>query len=439
VSTAFNEALAASGLSPEALARTIDAFARLQSAAGADGERPWHRWYVPGRIEVLGKHTDYAGGRSLLCAAERGFSVLAAARDDAVVTITDVGRGSTAVLESTQSVAEPGWARYPLTVLRRVRENFPETGGADIFLQSDLPSASGMSSSSAMMIAVLLPLVRLYRLDRTPRWSANIQTIEDLAAYAATIENGSGFRELRGERGVGTEGGSEDHTAILCSRAGYVTQYSFCPTRHERSIAVPADLVFVIGVSGIAARKTGNARDDYNRASQRAAQVLHEWRDETGRPDETLAAALVSAPDAAARLRARLMAKGDGERRLVDRLDHFVEESMVLIPRAGDQLAGGDLGGFGETVSRSQALAERLLGNQVPETIVLARTAREEGALAASAFGAGFGGSVWALVYERAAPAFAVRWQNAYASACPDAAGRAVFFTTRPGPPMVTA
>jgi len=46
-------------------------------------------FFVPGRIEVLGKHTDYAGGRSLLCAMERGFAVLARPRTDAVVRAVD--------------------------------------------------------------------------------------------------------------------------------------------------------------------------------------------------------------------------------------------------------------------------------------------------------------------------------------------------------------
>jgi len=47
------------------------------------------RWFVPGRIEVLGKHTDYAGGRSLLCAVERGFCVVARPRADNIVRIAD--------------------------------------------------------------------------------------------------------------------------------------------------------------------------------------------------------------------------------------------------------------------------------------------------------------------------------------------------------------
>ena len=50
------------------------------------------RWFVPGRIEVMGKHTDYGGGRSLLCTAERGFCVAAVPRADSLVRINDVIR-----------------------------------------------------------------------------------------------------------------------------------------------------------------------------------------------------------------------------------------------------------------------------------------------------------------------------------------------------------
>jgi galactokinase len=322
-----------------------------------------------------------------------------------------------------------------MTVLRRLSRNFPEfTHGADLVFESDLPSAAGMSSSSALMIAVLLALVRANDLDTTTRWTDNIRDQrEDLAAYAATIENGQTFRGLTGESGVGTEGGSEDHTAILCSRPGYLAQYAFCPTRHERSIALPAELTFAIGVSGIAARKTGEAKEDYNRASRHAARVLEIWNRETGRRDESLASALASSAEAAHTLRAVIGA----DRELRERLDQFVEESTELVPTAASQIESGRFDALGETVARSQELAERLLRNQVPETSGLARLAREQGAIAASAFGAGFGGSVWALVELADAPAFLNRWQNAYRAAFPAAAPRSRFFLTRPGPSVV--
>jgi len=430
-------ALSASGLSAEAVAAHAARFERLLATLGrehpARDER--HAWYVPGRIEVLGKHTDYGGGRSLICAAERGFSVVAAPRGDVRLSITDIGRGVSLQLDPTAPRADASWATYPLTVIRRVFHNFPETTrGLDLVFESDLPSAAGMSSSSALMVAVLLALARVNRLEETSRWREHgLDARVDLAAYAATIENGSTFRGLVGEAGVGTEGGSEDHTAILCSRPGHLGQFSFVPTRHERYIPFPADVTFAIGVSGIAARKTGGARDDYNRASRNAARVLERWRERTGRPDNSLAAAIHSSSDAPERLRSWLA----DDTALLDRFEQFLEESTQLVIAAGDQLAAGDFDAFGRTVDRSQRLAEERLGNQVPETVALARLARENGAFAASAFGAGFGGSVWALVSSPDAQEFLDRWQNAYRTAHPAASPRARFFLTRPGPASI--
>ncbi len=431
---------AGTGSAPRArFDQLLAAMANARSGGDRDG---WAAWYVPGRIEVLGKHTDYGGGRSLLCAAERGFHVVSAARADRRLSLTDLGRGTSLVLDADGPRPEASWATYPLTVLRRLSSNFPELGrGVDVVFESDLPSAAGMSSSSALMVAVLLALVHANRLDETTRWIENVHPVdirqsahrEDLAAYAATIENGQTFRALVGESGVGTEGGSEDHTAILCSRPMALSQYAFCPTRHERSVAFPPGLVFAIGASGVAARKTGQARDDYNRASRLAARVLERWRADTGREDASLAAALSSSSGAPGRLRALL----GSDVELLDRFEQFFEESTALVPTAADELARGDLPGFGRTVARSQQLAEERLHNQVPETVTLARTAREHGAWAASAFGAGFGGSVWALVDQADAHAFLDRWQNAYTRACPAAAARSRFFLTKPGPGVV--
>jgi galactokinase len=119
---------------------------------------------------------------------------------------------------------------------------------------------------------------------------------------------------------------------------------------------------------------------------------------------------------------------------LLARFNQFFEETEEIVPAAAERLAAADYDGFGAIVDRSQALAEQLLGNQVPQTIDLARTARALGALAASAFGGGFGGSVWALVRAADVDAFIEKWSSAYRSAHPEAAARAVFFSTTAGP-----
>ena len=85
---------------------------------------------------------------------------------------------------------------------------------------------------------------------------------------------------------------------------------------------------------------------------------------------------------------------------LEERVRQFVTESEHLIPSAGDALVQQAVDMLGATVDQSMRNAVTMLHNQIPETEFLARRARELGASAASAFGAGFGGSVWALVRD---------------------------------------
>ena len=108
-------------------------------------------------------------------------------------------------------------------------------------------------------------------------------------------------------------------------------------------------------------------------------------------------------------------------------------ESGDLVPAAGAALEQGDIDRFGDLVDRSQELAARLLGNQIDETSWLAAAARELGACAASAFGAGYGGSVWALVPEGEAKRFLSAWVTGYAQRYPQRAVGSRFFLTGAG------
>ena len=414
-----------------------DLLSAVRAAMARGGAGPEScAWRVPGRIEVLGKHTDYAGGRSLVCAVEQGFVVAAAPRSDDVVRVMNVADGSEVGLALDPGLAQPpeAWMRYPATVSKRVARNFPGAlRGADLAFLSDLPLASGMSSSSAFMVAVFLAIADVNRLSADPAYREAISTPEDLAGYLATVENGQSFGQLIGDRGVGTFGGSEDHTAMLCCRAGELSQYSFCPVRHERQVALPPGYRFVVAVSGVKAEKTGAAKDAYNRASLAVRAILDAWRAASGRPDPSLADAVARAGAAPVREVVEQAAiDGFSTTTLLARFDQFVEESTRIIPSAGDALARGDVAAFGDLVDRSQHLAETLLGNQVPETVMLAGSARELGAGAASAFGAGFGGSVWALVEEPGAASFAARWEATYRAAFPSVSP--AFLLTGPGP-----
>ncbi|HEX6631269.1 MAG TPA: galactokinase family protein, partial [Gemmatimonadaceae bacterium] len=357
--------LRAAGMRDDAARGKARLYARCIAALGAmpptgDTAVAEAAFFVPGRIEVLGKHTDYAGGRSLLCAVERGFVVLARPRGDATVRVADAMLGETRTLALDEGLEVPraDWGAYVAATLRRLARNFPGARrGADLAFASDLPPASGMSSSSALSTAVFLALDAVNGLSETPCYRAAIDSREALAGYLGTIENGQSFGPLAGDLGVGTFGGSEDHTAILCCRSGMVSRYAFAPVRAEGEIPLPAGHAFVVAHSGIAAEKGGDAQARYNELSLGVRRLLALWNEATGRADPSLAAAVESAPQAGHRLREIVRAAAPGDftpQRLRERLDQFLAESYVFIPRAADALARGDLTAFGALADRSQ-------------------------------------------------------------------------------------
>lgn len=402
-----------------------------------------HRLFVPGRIEVLGKHTDYAGGRSLLAAVDRGFTATATAAADDTIRVTDTARDETVVLPvgRGQPPGESGpgahWRVYPRAVVRRVARDFPGTlSGCRIELRSDLPPAAGLSSSSALITAVFLALDAVCRISGTERYQAAIPDREALAGYLGAVERGSPFPGLAGAgEGVGTRGGSEDHVAMLCAEPDRLVRYAFEPVRREGAVAIPDGWVFAVAGSGVAAPKTGAAQARYNRLSDQAARAAEVWREATGGEHRHLGAILAE-PNGLGRLRDVLWRSAGRHERdaLRRRVRHFAAESEEIVPAAADALAGGDIEAFGRLVDRSQSLVEELLGNQVPETVHLARSARRLGAAAASAFGAGFGGSVWALVRGADADELRAAWQADYRAAFPDRTDATSFITPAAAP-----
>ena len=179
--------------------------------------------------------------------------------------------------------------------------------------------------------------------------------------------------------------------------------------------------------------------EKYNRASRLARMGAELWRRATGRDDPHLAAALASSPEAAEQIAEILKsAETDDEsispEALLARFDHFRLENEEIRPAAGDALARGDVETFGRFTDESQHRAEQLLGNQVPETMYLAASARDGGAVASTAFGAGFGGSVWAMIQTTQTDSFLAAWAESYHARFPQHAKASLFFATGAGP-----
>ncbi|MEK7685735.1 MAG: galactokinase family protein [Verrucomicrobiota bacterium] len=426
----------------ECLGRATALFEKEFGPLAGPGNRRAEKFFVPGRIEVLGKHTDYAGGRSLLAAMERGVAVVSALNgtDEVRLANADPQFPKAAFpLSPDWPIPIGPWTNYPMTVARRLLRNFgseKRLRGVDAAFASTLPPASGMSSSSAIMVASFFALAGPNQVLELPKFKASIQTAEDLATYLACHENGRSFRDLAGDGGVGTFGGSEDHTAMLCCQPGRLSVCSFCPTRIERAVAFPEELVFVVCHSGVQAEKTGEALGKYNAVSARARQACALYNAHYQTRHETLAGIV---RDNASLERQALLGKfaqipraNDPAGRWLERFQQFVTESEYLVPRAAEALASSDLAEFGRLVDQSHANSRTLLGNIISEIDWLQQSARQLGAMAASGFGAGFGGSVYAIVRAAEAAPFQRRWEKAYLKAFPQYRNRALWLTTRP-------
>jgi len=520
-STSVDARLCAAGLD-DALAECVRgmlkrAAQRLLEATDLDPGCAAEAFWVPGRIEVAGKHTDYAGGRSLLAAVSRGFAVVATPRGDSRVGVYAQfpdGKQDHRELELTADMAqlerfrglparEGGWAAYPAAAVQRFVMNFSIRNGANISMECNLPEASGMSSSSAVICYMWLVLDRFNGISTgNTAFARSIRSPAELYTYLGNVENGKHFKpgdaaQLDGAGGVGTFGGSEDHTGIMSCSRGSLGLWQFCPAEHLAMVTVDPAVRFVIAVSGAKAEKTGSAMNRYNDATLLAqwAAVAYTAARTGGSPEQPLTmddlasvyqrvmlynprlpnlAEVVRLERAelgeadACEVRASICAKLDSvastfKRQLtansktlglnVDGLDsehitmetlkvrfqQFFNESEVIVPAMATAFAARDYAALGRLADQSHEATVLELGNTVPETAWLPRWARRRTiggpalaalpagqgtvALAASAFGAGFGGSCWALVRTTEAEAFCRAWEHAYEAEFPETAG----------------
>ena len=403
--------------------------------------------FVPGRIEVLGRHTDYAGGRALVCAIDRGFLCVSAANMQGIIRIAEDVEEFPPVefpLEPSITPRVGHWSNYPMTMARRLIRNFGSTvrlTGVDMVFASSLPVGSGMSGSSALMMMTFLGIAGVNRLHDAPFFRANIRDGIDLSMYLACAENGQSFRELTGDKGVGTFGGSEDHAAILNGRDGHLSLFRFRPSSLEEELRWPREWRMVVAFSGVRAEKTREALDKYNLVSRRAALAVKEYNRLFSARCHTLREVAAHAKSHMGRkwmeqVAERLAAgsRFGRELALADRIRQFVLEDRRFIPASVRALRERDLETFGKNLSASHRASRSCLQNIAPEIDFLQRSALHLGAAGASGFGGGFGGSIVAVLPAAKAEHFCKAWEKAYARRHPDRAAEATFFLAAPSP-----
>jgi len=135
------------------------------------GALPDGVWAAPGRVNLIGEHTDYNDGFVLPVAIDREVLAAVRVRDDRTVTCTslDLPGGVTVSLDEIGPEAVNGWPSYVLGVLWALGEDGVPVPGLDVLVASDVPIGAGLSSSAALEAAVCLAIVDLVGagLDRT--------------------------------------------------------------------------------------------------------------------------------------------------------------------------------------------------------------------------------------------------------------------------------
>jgi len=367
-------------------------------------------YFVPGRVELVGKHVDYAGGRSLTIATELAIHARATTIDKPVIRLRRAAGEVAMDVSLSPNTTATGLrsSAYVTAVARRFARDFPQAGrGVAVELQSNLPTSAGLSSSTALVVTLAMAFVDANDLANDEHWRAAVPTPIAFAEYVAAIETGEAFGDFPIDGGVGVRGGAQDHVAIVCAEEGTAGQFRYLPAQLERRIAWPDEMMIAIGVSGVHATKTGNAKAAYNR-------LADAMRPEAGsRMEDGRSKTEVLSPE------------------VIERREQFREETEVIVPGVGDAIRDRDWNALGALVDRSQSLSETVLRNQMPETIHLARSAREHGAIAASAFGGGFGGAVWAMVSADEADRFSAAWRASYDREFPNRKSRAKWAVTR--------
>src|SRR5690348_12917402 len=211
---------------------------------------------APGRVNLIGEHIDYCGLPVFPMAVQKGIRVTFDARRDREVRLVNrdsrFGPVNFALAASIPPGPQGEWGNYARAAAQAVVHRLPDPRGMEAVVHSDLPSAAGLSSSSALVVAVALAILHTN--------GATVPLLELMELVA------------RGERYVGLAGGGMDQAIILGARAGYATRIDFHPLRLTPT-PVPADWGFVVAGSLVPAEKSGAARQAYNERTRQCEEA----------------------------------------------------------------------------------------------------------------------------------------------------------------------
>ena len=336
---------------------------------------------APGRVNLIGEHTDYNGLPVLPMALDREILLRFKTRADRRVILSNADPRFPALdFELGESIPpEQGgaWGNYVRAAAQALRREVGPLQGIEGEVSSTLPVASGLSSSSAMVVATAIALLDANGLS-LPR-----EHLADLLA--------------RGERYVGLQGGGMDQAISLGGVAGSALRIDFRPALRLTPVPIPDHWRILVAPSLVEARKSAGARDAYNARVRECREAMTRG---AGREAQDYYDLLshTSVADALAKARPHL------DDLLFRRFRHVVTEG-ARVDAAVEAMRSSDLSGFGALLRASHASLRddyEVSSKELDELVTIAESA---GAAGARLTGAGFGGSIVAVASAESANA----------------------------------
>jgi galactokinase len=330
---------------------------------------------APGRVNLIGEHTDYSEGYVFPVAIDR-YSMLAFAGNESRLL-----RGYSLVEDEERSIAlddlspSGSWLDYAAGVVRTHREYGLEIRGLDFVVGGDVPIGAGLSSSAAFELAVSRAVFDL---------SSAIWDGATAARLAQRAENDF----------VGVPCGIMDQMASALSQAGCAMLLD-CRSLQFEAVPIPAWLVVVVMDTGTRRALVSSAYEERRKSCEEAAALL----------------GVRSLRDASREMTERLT--GTHRRRAL----HVVEENQRTLEMASE-LRRGDDARIGALMRESHQSLRDLFEVSSPALDSMVEIAsRHPGALGARMTGAGFGGSAVALVRASASEDFVRAVEGSYRKA----------------------
>jgi galactokinase len=334
--------------------------------------------YAPGRVELLGNHTDYNEGYVLAAAIDRGVTISGVKRRDGIVRLVSntLARTFTTPFADLRRQTSETWANYPLGVMNELRAAGFAAGGFDAQIESNLPVGGGLSSSAALEVATAYFLAKTFGFEIPPR---------QIAALCRKAENDF----------VGIASGLLDQTTCIFGRRDQVVCLD-CRSEQVATVPLMPDVALVIADSGI---KRSLVQSHYN---ERRAECA-------------AAAAALGVPSLRDVSRQQLESSSI-DPLLYRRALHVLGENE-RVSRAVQALMSGNAAHFGEQMYASHESSRTDFENSAPELDLLVSIARPlAGVFGSRLTGGGFGGSTVTLVAREQADAVASGINQAYAA-----------------------